>query len=359
MTVMSIVAHSHPFVVGVDTHARNHVYAILAPATGALLETREFPTTAAGIKRAMAWVARRTDADADTLWVIEGAASYGAILAGTVAAHGYPVAEAPRMDAKNRRGVGKSDAMDAHQIAAATLGLPVQKLRRPRLNDGVRQSVRILITARESMSKDRTRSVNALTALARANDLGIDARKKLTATQIAEVSRWRAREEELSLSIARAESVRLAKHVLELDEQLQANEKQLDELVKASEAAPLLAEKGFRAISAAKCLTAWSHQGRVRNEAAFASLAGVNPIPASSGNTVRHRLNRGGDRALNSALHMVAITKMTHDAETREYVEKRRAEHKTDKEIRRCIKRYLARRVYRTLNASTAVPNAA
>jgi hypothetical protein len=356
---MSIVAHSHPFVVGVDTHARNHVYAILAPATGALLETREFPTTAAGIKRAMAWVARRTDADADTLWVIEGAASYGAILAGTVAAHGYPVAEAPRMDAKNRRGVGKSDAMDAHQIAAATLGLPVQKLRRPRLNDGVRQSVRILITARESMSKDRTRSVNALTALARANDLGIDARKKLTATQIAEVSRWRAREEELSLSIARAESVRLAKHVLELDEQLQANEKQLDELVKASEAAPLLAEKGFRAISAAKCLTAWSHQGRVRNEAAFASLAGVNPIPASSGNTVRHRLNRGGDRALNSALHMVAITKMTHDAETREYVEKRRAEHKTDKEIRRCIKRYLARRVYRTLNASTAVPNAA
>lgn len=356
---MSIVAHSHPFVVGVDTHARNHVYAILAPATGALLETREFPTTAAGIKRAMAWVARRTDADADTLWVIEGAASYGAILAGTVAAHGYPVAEAPRMDAKNRRGVGKSDAMDAHQIAAATLGLPVQKLRRPRLNDGVRQSVRILITARESMSKDRTRSVNALTALARANDLGIDARKKLTATQIAEVSRWRAREEELSLSIARAESVRLAKHVLELDEQLQANEKQLDELVKASEAAPLLAEKGFRAISAAKCLTAWSHQGRVRNEAAFASLAGVNPIPASSGNTVRHRLNRGGDRALNSALHMVAITKMTHDAETREYVEKRRAEHKTDKEIRRCIKRYLARRVYRTLNVSTAVPNAA
>ena len=142
----------------------------------------------------------------------------------------------------------------------------------------------------------------------------------------------------------------MAKRVLELDEELKTNERQLDELVKASEAAPLLKEKGFGAISAAKCLTAWSHEGRVRNEAAFASLAGVSPIPASSGNTVRHRLNRGGDRDLNSALHMVAVTRMTHDAETREYVEKRRVEGRTDKEIRRCIKRYLARRIYRTLN---------
>jgi transposase len=84
----------------------------------------------------------------------------------------------------------------------------------------------------------------------------------------------------------------------------------------------LLEEKGFRAISAAKCLTAWSHEGRVRNEAAFAALAGVSPNPASSGNTIRHRLNRGGDRALNSALHMVAVTRVTHDTETtRQYVE--------------------------------------
>ena len=270
MTAVSIVAHSHPFVVGVDTHARNHVYAILAPATGALVETRSFPNSAAGMNRAISWVARRTEADADTLWVIEGAASYGAILAGTVAAHGYPVAEAPSVDAKKHRGVGKSDALDAHQIAAAALALPVEKLRRPRLNDGIRQGVRILVTARESMSKDRTRSVNALNALVRSNELGIDARKKLNNTQIAEVSRWRPRQEGLSLSIARTEAVRLAKHVLDLDEELEANEKKLQELVQVSEAAPLLQEKGFRAISAAKCLTAWSHEGRVRNDAAFA-----------------------------------------------------------------------------------------
>lgn len=118
-------------------------------------------------------------------------------------------------------------------------------MRSPRLNDGLRQSVQILITARESMSKDRTRSVNALTALARANELGLDARRKLTNLQITEVSRWRPREEELSISIAHSEAVQLAKHILELDEQLKGNEKQLDELVKASEAAPLLEEKGF------------------------------------------------------------------------------------------------------------------
>ncbi|GAB3570886.1 hypothetical protein GCM10027344_37210 [Spelaeicoccus albus] len=128
--------------------------------------------------------------------------------------------------------------------------------------------------------------------------------------------------------------------------------------------APLVAgsglkEKGFGAINVATCLTAWSHEGRVRNEAAFASLAGVNPIPASSGNTVRHRLNRGGDRRLNSALHMAAVTRMTHDAETRVYVERRRSEGRTDKEIRRCIKRYLARRIYRTLNGSAEIMNAA
>lgn len=356
---MSIVAHSRPFVVGVDTHARNHVYAILAPATGALLATRSFPTTAAGIRRALAWVARHTEADADTLWVIEGAGSYGSILAGVVAGHGYTVAEAPRMDSRSRRGVGKSDALDAHQIAAATLGVAEQKLRRPRTVDGIRQGVRILITAREAMSKDRTRSVNALTALVRSNDLGLDARKSLTAVQVTEISRWRDRREELSLMIARAEAVRLARHILDLEDQLRANERQLDELVRASEAAPLLQEKGFRAVTAAQCLTAWSHHDRVRNEAAFASLAGVNPIPASSGNTVRHRLNRGGDRALNSALHMATITRTTHDPETRQYVEKRRAEQRTDRDIRRCLKRYLARRVFRILNASATTVVAA
>lgn len=353
---MSIVAHSHPFVVGVDTHAKNHVYAIIATATGELLETRDFPTTSAGINRAITWVARRTGADLATLWVIEGAASYGTLLAGAVGASGYEVAEAARMDARAHHGVGKSDPLDAHRIAAAVLPLEEQQLRRPRLNEGVRAALRVLVCARESMTTDRTRAVNALTALLRVNDLGLDARKSLTGTQIAEVSRWRAREEPLALSVARSEAVRLARRISELDADAKTNHARITELVEISEAAPLLQETGFGPVTAAICLTAWSHQGRVRSEAAFASLAGVNPIPASSGNTTRHRLNRGGDRTLNKALHMIALSRMTFDAQTIEYVGKRQADGRTIREIRRCVKRYLARRIYRTLNATNPNP---
>jgi transposase len=353
---MSIVAHSYPFVVGVDTHAKKHVFAIVNTATGALLQSRDFPTTNSGMNRAIAWVARLTGADLAALWVIEGAASYGALLAGAVGAAGYPVVEAARMDARAHHGVGKSDALDAHRIAAAVLPLDKQQLRRPRLNDGVRAALRILITARESMTADRTRAVNALTALLRVNDLGLDARKPLTGTQITDVSRWRARDEPLAISIARAEAVRLANHISKLDTEIKTNNGQITELVQISEAAPLLQENGFGPVTAAICLTAWSHQGRVRSEAAFASLAGVNPIPASSGNTVRHRLNRGGDRTLNRALHMAAVSRMTFDAQTTAYVAKRQAEGRTKREIRRCIKRYLARRIYRTLNAAKVDP---
>lgn len=349
---MTIVAHSHSFVVGVDTHARNHVYAIIATGTGELIETREFPTTSTGINRAIDWAARRTGADMATLWVIEGAASYGAVLAGAVAAAGYPVAEAARMDSRNRYGTGKSDPLDAARIATAVLPLDEQQLRRPRLNDGIRAALRVLVAARNSMTTARTRAVNALTALLRVNALGLDARKSLTGTQIIEVCRWRVREEALAASVARAEATRLAKHITELDADIKTNTARITELVEISEAAPLLQETGFGPVTAAVCLTVWSHPGRVRSEAAFASLAGVNPIPASSGNTVRHRLNRGGDRALNRALHLAALSRMTFDAETIEYVARRQAEGRTKKEIRRCVKRYLARRIYRTLNAT-------
>ncbi|WPR66137.1 transposase [Glutamicibacter protophormiae] len=147
--------------------------------------------------------------------------------------------------------------------------------------------------------------------------------------------------------------MRLAKHVDTLDEQLKNNESQLDEVVRASEASELLNETGLKAITAAKCLVAWSHAGRDRSEAAFAALAGTNQIPAPSVNTTRHRLNRGGDRNLNSSLHMVAVTRITHDPKTGEFVEKRRAERKTDREIRRCLKRYLARRIFKILSAAS------
>jgi transposase len=114
----------------------------------------------------------------------------------------------------------------------------------------------------------------------------------------------------------------------------------------------LLELTGVGPIVAATVLTAWSHSGRCRNDAAFAMLAGTAPIPASSGKTVRYRLNRAGDRQLNRALHTVVLSRLQRDERTRAYADRRRAEGKTDREIKRCLKRYIARELYRRLEAS-------
>lgn len=355
---MTIVAHAHPFVIGVDTHARTHTLAVLVAATGELVATDQFPTTDAGLHRAATWAARRTGGELSTLWVIEGVASYGARLAATVGQAGFEIVEAAPMDARAHRGTGKSDPLDARRIAAAVLSLEPQQLRRPRSDDGVRAALRVLVTARDHMTTERTATVNALTALLRVAALGIDARKALTARQIGEIARWRSRVEDVATVAARAEAARLAKRVVALNEELIANHAQMTDLIRASKAAALLDETGIGPVTVAVVYTAWSHAGRVRSEAAFAALAGVNPIPASSGNTIRHRLNRGGDRRLNRALHMAVVTRMTHDPDTRAYVERRRAEGRSIKEIRRCLKRYLARHLYRTLQRLHAEPAA-
>lgn len=176
------------------------------------------------------------------------------------------------------------------------------------------------------MTAERTATLNALIALVRVVDLGIDTRRALSSKQIAEVSRWRNRDEQIGLAIARTEAVRLAKRVAELDGDIAANTATMTNLVRQNRAAVLLGKNGIGPVTAAIALTAWSHPGRIRSEAAFAALAGTSPIPAPSGNTVRHRLNRGGDRRLNRALHIATITRMTHDPATRAYVEKRTTE---------------------------------
>lgn len=352
---MPLVSRTHRHIIGVDTHARKHVYAVVA-ANGELLDTRDFPTSLKGIGRAVAWVQRTTDNDDDLLWVIEGVASYGAVLATHVTRIGDKVVEAPRMDAKVRHGTGKSDPLDAARIGMAVLSIDATQLRTPRRNTGTRTSLRVLIAARDDLSVERTAKVNALTALLRVYELGVDARRILSHTSISQVANWRARDEEISLRTARHEAVRLARRIHVLDEELAENKTKLTEFIAVSEACPLLGEKGIGPVTLAICLAAWSHKGRIRSSAAFCSLAGVNPIPASSGNTVRYRLNRGGDRRLNQALHMAVVCRMTYDARTREYVEKRRGEGKTDREIRRCLKRYLARHIYRTLESGMNLP---
>jgi len=348
---MTIVAHAHPFVVGVDTHAKTHALSILATPHGEAVDEATFPTTGAGLARAIDWVGRRTGGDLEVLWVIECAATFGAQLARRVTTTGYQVVEAAQMSAKANRGIGKSDPLDARRIAAAVLPLDIGRLRHPREDDGVRAALRVLVAARDHMTAERTATVNALISLLRVLDLGIDARKPLTGTQIAEVARWRTRAEDVATATARAEAVRLAKRVTALDGEVAANTTAMTELLQGSPARVLLDKPGIGPVTAAVAVAAWSHAGRLRSEAAFACLAGVNPIPASSGNTVRHRLNRGGDRLLNQALHVAVVVRMRMDPDTKAYVERRVAEGHTKKEIRRCLKRYLARQIYRTLMA--------
>lgn len=154
--------------------------------------------------------------------------------AATVARVDYEVVEAARMNARSNRGLGKSDPLDAHRIAAAVLPLDSSQLRRPRLAEGVRAALRVLIASRDHMTAERTATVNALIALLRVVDLGIDARQPLTRTQISTVARWRSRDENLGTATARAEAIRVAKRVVEFDEQIAANSARMSELVRAA-----------------------------------------------------------------------------------------------------------------------------
>ena len=147
---------------------------------------------------------------------------------------------------------------------------------------------------------------------------------------------------------ARAAALRLATSIVDADKQLRANKQAMSEL--DEQLAPSLQSQfGFGAVTVAWILVAYSHPGRVRSEAAFANLAGVAPLQASSGNTTRHRLNRHGDRLLNQAADVIAKSRMHYDQDTKAYVEKRTAEGMSYREIKRILKRYISRNIFRQL----------
>lgn len=347
------VARAYLFVVGVDTHARQHTYSIVEAATGAQVDTRSFPTTAAGLSRAGAWIARRTaDTPSAVLISMEGTGSFGRMAAAHLAGAGYRVVEA--VTPVRGKGRAKNDALDALRAARDVLGLPTDRLGDHRAG-AVAGALQVLTASRDRMTVEKTANINALTGLLRAHDLGIDARGPLTAAQIRAVKAWRTRSEPVDQRAARAEAVRLAARILDLEIQLKDNEKDLRRMV--TEHAPeLLDMPGVGAYTAAVILAAWSYPGRVRSEAAFARLAGTAPIPVSSGNQPdRYRLDRGGDRRLNKALHIATMVRMRDHAETRSYVQKRTREGKTSREIRRQLKRYLTRKIFRILTSINAL----
>jgi len=309
------VAEEYDRVVGVDTHAATHTMTLLIGATGAVVEHRTFPTSAAGLRRALSWIRNRTQ-DQACLVVAEGTGSYGAGLAEHFTQAGIVVAEAPTIPAARPR--GKDDAMDSARIARAVLGLRLDQLCWPRAG-GTRTAIRVLVSARDQMGTERTKIINALTALVRSVDLGVDARKALTSAQITTIAGWRARDEDPAVAACRREAIRLANRIHALGRDLAANMAELRQFT-AAEVPELLDLPGVGPVVAGTILLAWSHPGRVRSEAAFAALAGTSPIPASSGNTIRYRLNRGGDRQLNRVLTTIVLVRMRHDQTTRNYL---------------------------------------
>jgi transposase len=342
-------------VIGVDTHRDTH-HAEIADRGGVVIASRSFANTSAGYAQLLAW-ARSHGPGPRLAAAIEGTRSYGAGLARALAAAGITVIEAEQPARKQRRGKGKSDPIDAHLAVQYALRLDTARLPAPRA-DGDREALRILLAARREMTTTRTGQTNRLRALLLTGD-DTDraaARGTLPAARLTALARRR-----LPAAASRADAIRhaeirrLATAIAGTARQLTANRRQLAAIT-ADLAPGLTAAYGIGPVSAAQAIVSFSHPGRCRTDAAFAALAGASPIPASSGQTTRHRLNRGGDRNLNAALHTIALTRLRGDPRTRAYAARRTTQGKTPRDIRRCLKRYIARELYRTLTNTMTTP---
>jgi transposase len=346
-----ILAERVDAVVGIDTHRDTHEVEIAHP-TGAPIATCRIDNDTDGYAQLLAWILDH--APGPRLVVsIEGTRSYGIGLARAVSAAGLTVIECEQPARKDRRGRGKSDPIDAHLAVLAALRLDAERLPTPRA-DGDREALRILLGTRDELTTTATAQTNRLRALLlTGDDADRDlARGKLSDSTLTTLARRRLprshQPADRAQAVRHAEIRRLALAVLEARRTLATNRADLQAIL--DQLAPGLTDRrGVGPVTAAQAVVSFSHPGRCRNEAAFAALAGTNPLPASSGNTTRHRLNRGGDRALNRALHTIVMTRARCCPDTRAYITRRRAEGKTDREIRRCLKRYVTRQLYRTL----------
>jgi transposase len=349
---MPIVADIVDAVVGGDTHADTHTLEIVAAPAGAVIATITVDNDTGGFTDVIAWIAEHAPGPRVVIG-LEGTRSYGIGLARALGAAGLVVVEVQRPKRAQRRGRGKSDPIDAHHAAMAVLAMNADRLPTPRA-DGDREALRILLVARRELTGTKTRRTNQLRALLLCGDETERrlSRGNLTHAWLAGIARRRGSSAQTrEQAIRRGEARRLALAIRADTEELTANRAQLVSIVQAL-APGLLPKPGIGPVSAAQALVSWSHRGRCRNDAAFAALAGAAPLPASSGKVVRHRLSRGGDRQLNRALHDIAMARWRSDERTQAYVTRRRAQGKGDGEIRRALKRYIARELHRTLNAA-------
>jgi transposase len=327
---------------GVDTHADTHVAAALDP-VGGLLGVREFPATAAGYSGLLGWLGGFGTV---CLVGIEGTGSYGAGLARHVTAAGVRVVEVDRSDRQDRRRQGKSDPLDA--VSAARAAQSGRARGAPKGRDGQVEAIRALMVARRSAGGERTRAINQARALVLTgpDDLRERFARHTAAALVTALASLRPRPGDVTGYATRIALRELGRRAQFLDSQLE----RLDELIiplVTARAPGLLALYGVGTNTAALLLiAAGDHPGRLRSEPAWAHLCGAAPIPASSGKTIRRRLNPGGDRQANHALWRIVSTRLGSHPATRAYAERRIAEGKSKPEIIRCLKRYVAREVY-------------
>jgi transposase len=341
---------------GVDTHLEFHVAAVIN-ALGALLGTATFPATPAGYAELLAWLSGYGPL---AVVGVEGTGSYGHGLATSLAAAGIEVIEVNRPDRADRRRRGKSDTFDAEAAARAVLA---GRGHTAKINTGPFQALRMLKLGYDSAVKQRTAIINQMHQIRATapEQVRTELAGYTKKTMPARCARYRVPTDPAKLAdpvTATRQTLRsLARRVLDLTTEADQTETALATLV--HQIAPAtVAQHGIGIHTAARLLiTLGENPDRFRSEAAFAALCGVSPIPASSGKTHRHRLNRGGDRQANSALHMAITSRLATHQPTRDYITTRTPDGKSDAHLRRKLKRYLARQLYPILRADLQALN--
>ena len=341
---------------GVDTHRDVHVAAVV-DGVGRVLGAESFAADESGYGRMVDWFG---ELGCLVRVGVEGCGSYGAGLARYLCAAGIEVVEVnrPNRQLRRQRG-GKSDPVDAEGAARAAASGQATAV--PKSGDGPVECIRMLLVARRSATKARTQAANQIHSLVvtapeqvkhQLEGMGLRARVRTCA-------RWRPGQAQTTAAYAKKTLRHLARRYQALDAEIAQLEADIRRL--CAEANPaLLAAKGVGPDTAAALLVAaGDNPDRMRSERSFAALCGTSPVQASSGQIVRHRLNQGGNRQANSALWRIATTRMRTDAATKEYVTRRQAEGKKKREIIRCLKRHIAREVYRLLTNPPPTPNCA
>jgi transposase len=345
-----MLADELDYVVGVDTHRDEHVLAVVVAPAGAVVAQRSVQTSARGYAEAARFA--QEHAKGARVWAVEGAGHYGAGLTRYLAGRGETVLEVGRGPRDERRLHGKDDSLDA--IRAARTALASETLALPRSGQQ-REALRLLLLARRSAVDVRREALVQLRSVIVTAPDGLreQLRELPVGRLIVRCSRLRRSSSAPPDELATRQVLRsLARRIEAATSEAAELEREILAHVRAL-APQLLDEAGVGPIVAAQVIVAWSHHGRVRSEAAFARLAGAAPIPASSGQTTRHRLSRGGDRQLNRALHTVILHRRLHDPATQAYIARRVAEGKSRRDAVRLLKRYLARHLYRILENQT------